>query len=96
MTPLEAAEELREELEEALSDIGGDSDVRVLSVDPPDDFGPDTTFRVTIELGGSSAPHELSTGLAIAFLADEEAAVDEFKRWVWEMWASHAGKSVGP
>ncbi len=82
MSPEEAAEALREELEETLADVHGMLDFRVSSVEPPRNLGADTYFHVTIDIGRGQASRRLPTGLAMAYLADEEAAVDEFKRWV--------------
>ncbi len=82
MTPGEAADELREEIEAALVGIGRASAVRVQSVEPPEDLGADTCFQVTIVSERGSGAFDLPTGLAMAYLADEEAAVDEFKLWL--------------
>ncbi len=49
---------------------------------PPADLSPDTHFTVTVERAGERRRAELPTGLAMAYLADEEAAVDEWKTWL--------------
>ena len=74
------ARALREEIEAALADSG--LEVRVGSIEAPADLAPDTCFRVQFEMGRGTVERELPTGLAIAYLADEEAAVDEFKGWL--------------
>jgi hypothetical protein len=83
MNPEAAAHLLREELEDALADPGdGPAKAVALTINPPADLAPDTSFRIRASLGTNSVDTELPTGLAIAYLADEEAAVDEWKSWV--------------
>jgi hypothetical protein len=87
MNPDEAARLLREELEEALADWRhGPANATVLALRPPPDLAPDTCFRIRVSLGPHTVEADLPTGLAIAYLADEEAAVDEWKRWVARLW----------
>lgn len=88
MNPERAAVEIRGELEAALEDWGGTAEpARVRSVEAPPDLGSDRYFRVTLS---ASAAHDqvvkLPAALAMGYLADEEAAVDEFKLWVAELW----------
>ncbi len=92
MSPDEAADALREELEETLADIDGMPGSRISSIEPPRDLGADTYFHVTIDTGRGQVSRRLPTGLAMAYLADEEAAVDEFKRWVRTLPVPHADR----
>ncbi len=85
MTPAGAARLLLDELREALNDLEH-TQIGVQAVHPPGDLGPDTCFHVTL----SSESHlslevELPTNLALGYLADEEAAVDEWRLWVSEL-----------
>jgi hypothetical protein len=56
--------------------------VRACAVEAPSDLGADLCFRIRLEMGEGLMECELPAGLAMAYLADEEAAVDEFKRWL--------------
>ena len=86
MSPDDAARLLQEELEDALAqEPAGPPATLALAVRPPPDLAPDTCFRVRASLGPLTVESDLPTGLAIAYLADEEAAVDEFKSWVAEL-----------
>jgi hypothetical protein len=80
LSPEEAAVALREEIEEGLADLG--AEVRACAVEAPSDLGADLCFRIRLEMGEGLMECELPAGLAMAYLADEEAAVDEFKRWL--------------
>lgn len=83
MSPEEAAVVLCGEIEAALAAVGGSaSAVQLRSVEPPVDLGADRCFRVVIESRDGRVAVDLPAGLAMAYLADEEAAVDEFKTWV--------------
>ncbi len=94
MTPKEAAQLLRDELEAALTDLAGESSThRVAHVLPPEDLSADTCFRITLLSEAGSAELELSTRLAMGYLADEEAAVDEWRHWVHEVWDRLADSS---
>jgi hypothetical protein len=80
---------MKEELEEAFIDLGGEGHgVRITAVGPPPDLGPDTAFELTIDRGADASPVviELPTSLAMGYLADEEAAVDEWRHWVHRLW----------
>lgn len=84
MSPAEAAQALREELEAAfleLADVGRPPQVH--AVHPPQDLGADRDFLITIS-AGEADPLEIAlpAGLALGYLADEEAAVDEWHHWV--------------
>jgi hypothetical protein len=83
MHPQEAARLLRGELEDALA-RPGDRPARAvaLTILPPADLAPDTSFRVRACLDPHTVEVDLPTGLAMGYLADEEAAVDEWKHWV--------------
>jgi hypothetical protein len=95
MTPAEAAEQLREELEAALADFLGEAPpARVYVVHPPPDLGADRAFRIVLDRGdGRRVEASLPAGLAIAYLADEEAAVDEWRTWVRTTWQILRGAS---
>jgi hypothetical protein len=84
VSPEEAAIALREEIEAALAEAPAPRG-RLRSVEPPADLGADTCFRITLEARGAGLVVELPTGLAMAYLADEEAAVDEFKKWLADL-----------
>lgn len=85
MNPIEAALELHGELEAALADEGAGV-ARVLAVRPPPDLGADRVFHITLALPGSrDHTVDLPVALAMGYLADEEAAVDEWKTWVVEL-----------
>jgi hypothetical protein len=91
MTPKDIAFQILEELEDAFSDLDGAEGLHVQGVDPPNDLAPDTFFVVTVA-GRGREPHEieLPTTLAIGYLADEEAAVDEWRLWVRAVAQRHA------
>lgn len=87
MSPDEAAEELRGELEAALDDSGmAPRGARVAEVAAPRDLGADRVFRIAV-LDAKARTHTamLPVPLAMGYLADEEAAVDEWKAWVAEL-----------
>jgi hypothetical protein len=78
---------LREELDEALADLSDRvGAVRVESVTPPPDLEAGTSFRVRLSPAvGPQVDVDLPSNLAIGYLADEEAAVDEFRLWLNEL-----------
>ncbi len=86
MNPREAAERIREELTEALAEaVAHGSDLVVRHVSAPPDLGADRHFEIT--LSSRRDPRrtlrvDLPASLAMGYLADEEAAVDEWRRWV--------------
>ena len=84
MTPEEVADELRGELEASLADSLGEArHLRVRQIRPPSDLGVDRAFVVLLEGDdGRQREFSLPAGLATAYLADEEAAVDEWRAWV--------------
>lgn len=84
MDPQRAADAIGEELETALQDEEiGLSGAHVRSVTAPADLGADRTFRIVIAMPGSPDHNvRLPVPLAMGYLADEEAAVDEWKTWV--------------
>jgi len=83
MNPDLAARLLHEELDDALAELShGEATAYSLAVRPPADLAADTAFRIRVSRGPLVLETAMSTGLAVAYLADEEAAVDEWKRWV--------------
>lgn len=89
------SEEIQAALEAALEDyaIGGNPiAIRVWEPEPGE--APGRSFLVTVKAGGRELRDELPVGLASAYLADEEAAVDEFKRWVAE-WIARLRRPAG-
>jgi len=78
---------LLEELAEALSDLCDDAQTAsVESVTPPATLEPGACFRVKLSLApGRTLDVDLPANLAIGYLADEEAAVDEFRHWLHEL-----------
>ena len=86
MTPHELAEQIRDELAEALADLELPQPLQVLDVVPPALLDADTSLSVTI-VGSAGKPVQLAlpSSLAIGYLADEEAAVDEWRIWVQEI-----------
>lgn len=75
--------ELHGELAAALDEERGGEAVHVVAVRPPSDLGADRVFRVTLAVSDShERTVDLPVPLAMGYLADEEAAVDEWKRWV--------------
>jgi hypothetical protein len=83
MTPQELAAALQDELQDALTDLTTSRSLRVDSVLPPADLEAGSSLLVTISSdAGTSLAVELPSTLAIGYLADEEAAVDEWKGWV--------------
>ncbi len=86
MTPEELAQSLHDELAETLAEIAGPTPVEVLAIGAPPDLGPDRYFLISVRLGtGSAFDVALPVPLAAGYLADEESAVDEWKRWVAEL-----------
>ncbi len=86
MTPQELADRLREELQDAFAQPPGASAARIDSVLPPQELAPGTSMHITAtNASGEAVEIELPTTLAIGYLADEEAAVDEWKIWLAEL-----------
>ena len=79
---------LWEELVEALADLSDDAAAaRVESVTPPPRLEAGASFRVRLApASGPGFETDLPANLAIGYLADEEAAVDEFRHWLHELW----------
>lgn len=85
---------LREELEESLNDLA----------DRPGEVTIEATASARdLEAGGSIAvsaswrtgrrrEFQLPANLAIGYLADEEAAVDEWRHWVHNVWEDLTGR----
>lgn len=84
VNPDQLAHTLREELSDALVDLGVEkSRARPVAVHPPADTGPDSRFRFAFRLTDDATVEiDLPASLAVGYLADEEAAVDEWKLWV--------------
>jgi hypothetical protein len=83
VTPEELARALQDELDEALAEIAGATPVRIVDVSAPPDLGPDRVFLISLSSGsGSLLDVALPAPLAAGYLADEESAVDEWKRWL--------------
>jgi hypothetical protein len=81
-----AARLLHEELDDAFADPSdGQATEYSLAVRPPADLAADTAFRIRVSRGPLVLETDLPTGLAVAYLADEEAAVDEWKRWLADL-----------
>lgn len=95
MTPEEAARLLAEELEAALGELSGPAArARINTVYAPPDFGPDRSFRIALlSSSGDTVELALPATLALAYLADEEAAVDEWRAWVREIWKRCCGSA---
>jgi hypothetical protein len=92
MGPEEAAETLLEELEECLADLAGVTARPAVALQPPEELRADTSFQVRVSLAGvGSAESELPVNLALGYLADEEAAVDEWRLWVQAFWERLSG-----
>lgn len=86
MTPEELARALHDELDETLADVAGATPVEIVAVHAPPDLGPDRAFLISLRFGrGGTLDVTLPVPLAAGYLADEESAVDEWKRWVAEL-----------
>jgi hypothetical protein len=87
MGPRELAEALKEELADALADTeGGAAPPAVEAVEPPQEIRADAVFHVIVRAAGGAALRvDLPANLAVSYLADEEAAVDEWRRWVRDL-----------
>jgi hypothetical protein len=79
------AEEIGAALETAIEDYGVEDVDLQIRIEEPDEEAPGRSFVVHTRHAGRWTRAEISVGLVNAYLADEEAAVDEFKRWV-ERW----------
>lgn len=88
MTPQKLARTLQEELDEALADLhGGASCAWIRAVDPPTRLEAGTSFRISACTSAAQPIEvELPTNLALSYLADEEAAVDEWRHWLRALW----------
>ncbi len=85
MTPEELARQIKEDLADALTDLELPERLQVLDITPPDLLDAETFLYVTIAgIGGKTAKLALPSSLAIGYLADEEAAVDEWRLWIRE------------
>lgn len=86
-TPGSLAEQLKEEFalavedEPALAEAGW----RCVQVTSPEDLGPDRVFYMRLRRGEEAREEAMSAGQVVAYFADEEAAVDAWKRWLFEL-----------
>lgn len=83
MTPDEIALSLQEEIELTLTELASGNARASVFVLPPPELTPGSHFTISVETP-DAAPvvRELSTNLALGYLADEEAAVDEWRLWL--------------
>lgn len=81
------AEEIQAALEMALEDYAGAEQPIYVRVDDPEPEEAPGSFFVIVRTGDAQVQTRLPVALASAYLADEEAAVDEFKRWMRELLA---------
>ncbi len=87
MGPEEAARLLGEELEEYLAELAGASAAPGLKIHPPPELSADRSFRICVSPArGADLEIELPVNLALGYLADEEAAVDEWRLWLHALW----------
>ena len=87
MTNEEMSRALTEELAQAFEDLADELTVpRVCSVTPPAELTSTASFQVHLATGdGTRAEVAIPVNLVIGYLADEEAAVDEWRHWVHEV-----------
>ena len=85
MTPQALAGMLMEELELAIEDDPRLEGWRCAQVLPPEDLAPDQAFVLELHRGEQRQIERLSAGQVAAYFADEEAAVDTWKRWLDEL-----------
>ena len=83
MDPETAAERTREEIEAWLAEWEG-GELQLQSLEAPSHLGANTCFTLAFANPRTRASRIvfLPTGLALGYLADEEAAVDEWKSWL--------------
>ena len=86
MNPHDLAHLIDAELHAALSDPDeGLSERLVLQIEPPCELTPEAVLRISAATGSRRVRIGLPASLALAYLADEEAAVDEWKTWVAQL-----------
>jgi hypothetical protein len=86
MKPQELAQQIMEELAVALTDLEPPQHLQVVDIIPPDLLDAETFLSVVIaDSRGKTAELTLPSSLALGYLADEEAAVDEWRIWVQEI-----------
>lgn len=86
MTPEELAQHVREELEDAFADLQLPQPLEVLDIVPPRLLDAESVLSVVIAQRAGPVVHlGLPSSLAIGYLADEEAAVDEWRLWVHDI-----------
>jgi hypothetical protein len=86
MRPQELASDIQDELADALIDLELPQRLSVIEVVPPDQLDAESCLYVTLaSADGTTASLELPSSLAVGYLADEEAAVDEWRLWIQEI-----------
>lgn len=91
MTPHELAQNVKDELAEAIADLELPRPLSVVDVVPPTRLDADTYLSVILATAdGTAAEIALSSSLAVGYLADEEAAVDEWRLWIHDLAAKYA------
>lgn len=84
---------LREELQASLNDLAerpGEIRVEATASVQGIEAGGTIVVSATSRAGGSRR-FQLPANLAIGYLADEEAAVDEWRHWVHQVWKDLTG-----
>lgn len=79
------AQELEDYLQTALEEHLGEEEPIAVRAEAPDEEGPGSVVHVVVRAGAREVHANLSSALLRAYLADEEAAVDEFKNWVAQL-----------
>lgn len=91
MTPQELALNVKDELVEAIADLELSRPLSVVDVVPPPRLDADTYLSVILATADGTAEQiALPSSLAVGYLADEEAAVDEWRLWIHEIAARYA------
>ncbi|UCF20075.1 MAG: hypothetical protein JSU87_01300 [Gemmatimonadota bacterium] len=92
MGPEEAAQLLAEEIEECLAELAGATAAPGVEIQPPRELRADRSFWLSVYPGiGAAFEFELPVNLALGYLADEEAAVDEWRLWLHTLWQRVVG-----
>lgn len=76
------AKEIEAALEAALEDYALEEPGLQIRIEEPEEELPGRSFIVLTRHAGRWMRAEIPVGLVNGYLADEESAVDEFKRWV--------------
>lgn len=85
---------LTEEIEASLDDLSDrPGEVEVEATASGQDIEAGGTIAVSATWRAGGARHfQLPANLAIGYLADEEAAVDEWRHWVHDVWSDLTGR----